>query len=194
MINLGIRSGRIFEIFRKKFRYLSKDFEINSRKMIYYSNDRLIRFCKINDSDLDFYFSNMKLDFAVIGSDFYFEKNLKFNYIKLDVFSCRLSLISNGFQKCNTNRICTKYKKIVSSLKEFKNFDLVKVHGSIETCLILNLCDYIIDIVGSGETIRANGLKEESTLKYIYSLLVINTNVSTYKLDSIKKALNVNKT
>ncbi|MGX7458759.1 hypothetical protein [Candidatus Vidania fulgoroideorum] len=191
MIRLGVKSGRIFEIFRKRFTYLSEDFKNVSRKMIFYIGSISLMILKINDSDLDFYFNSQSLDFAIIGSDFYFEKNLKFKYIKIDMFTCRLSLISSGLFNCKTNYICTKYKNIVSSFGCFNGFTIQKVFGSIETCLKIGLCDYIIDIVDTGKTLEANNLKEVYILKYIYSLLVMNSNVSLCKLYNIKTILHI---
>ncbi|MGX7589733.1 ATP phosphoribosyltransferase [Candidatus Vidania fulgoroideorum] len=191
MVSLGIRSGRIFEIFRKRFTFISKDFKSIDRKMVYYSDNGLLKILKINDSDLCYYFNNMSLDFAIIGSDFYYENNLKYRYLKVNVFKCRLSLISTGSFNCNTNRICTKYNNIISSLYCFSRFSIQKIYGSLEVCLCIGLCDYIVDIVDSGETLKANNLKEVLTLKYIYSILVMNTNISKYKLNIIKSTLHI---
>ncbi|MGX7585901.1 hypothetical protein ACWNYH_00385 [Candidatus Vidania fulgoroideorum] len=173
MIKIGIGSGRVFDAFKQKLQFLFKSIKYSKRSMVIPFKDKSVLLCKINCWDSAFYFRNKLLDFIVMGSDIYIENELKYKCLKLLIFNCKLSLISSK-NEIESNIILTKYVNTVKKHKNYNKFDIIKLNGSLETCLSLNVFKYAVDIVDTGKSIKENNLKEIKLLKPIYSLLLIN--------------------
>ncbi len=79
-------------------------------------------------------------------------------------------------------KIATKYPNVAK--KYFEKIGLqcsiLKLYGSIELAPVLNLSDFIVDIVESGKTLKENGLKEYDKISSVSSLLI--SNKASYKL------------
>jgi ATP phosphoribosyltransferase len=60
--------------------------------------------------------------------------------------------------------------------------DVIKLYGSMELAPLVGLGDYIVDVVDTGNTLRANGLEPLEEICKVSSRLIVN-----------KAALNVNK-
>jgi ATP phosphoribosyltransferase len=52
--------------------------------------------------------------------------------------------------------------------------DLIKLYGALELAPIMNLADLIVDIVDTGNTLRANGMEPLQSIATISSRLVVN--------------------
>ena len=73
-------------------------------------------------------------------------------------------------------RVATKY--IGTAREHFAakgvHVDLIKLYGSMELAPLVGLSDYIVDLVNTGKTLRANGLKEVELIAPISARLVVN--------------------
>ena len=83
-------------------------------------------------------------------------------------------------------RVATKYPNI--SKEHFANkgvqLDVIKLNGSMELAPSLNMCRRIVDLVSTGATLKANGLKEIEEIMKVQSKLIINR--SAFKTDNKK--------
>ena len=85
-------------------------------------------------------------------------------------------------------KVATKYVKCANNyfIKKKKQVDIIKLYGSMELAPILGLSDYIVDLVDSGETLKANGLKEIDLIFNVSAQLITNKASMKIKTKSIE--------
>lgn len=123
-------------------------------------------FVFMKGSDLIPYVAQGVLDVAITGSDILLESDQKLSELaELPFGVCRMSVCAKEplqFEGGRRVRIATKYpviaKRYFSELGV--DVDIVPLNGSVELAPLLGLADAIVDIVETGETLRANGLNE----------------------------------
>ncbi|MGX7582652.1 hypothetical protein ACWNX2_00380 [Candidatus Vidania fulgoroideorum] len=186
MLKIGIKSGRILKLLIQKYNthLLIK----NTRKLTLTNTNNTIKFIVINEKDIAFYFKTNTINYAIIGIDNYIENKMKYKYSKIQLFKCNLCLISNTTNTNKNNLICTKYTQLSKYI--LPTAKLKKINGAVESCLIHNLCSYIIDIVDTGATLTANKLTQIKILKSIYSILLFKQFKKDSKLKLLKNFFN----
>jgi len=123
-------------------------------------------FVFMKGSDLIPYVAQGVLDVAITGSDILLESDQELSELaELPFGVCRMSVCAKEplqFEGGRRVRIATKYpviaKRYFSELGV--DVDIVPLNGSVELAPLLGLADAIVDIVETGETLRANGLNE----------------------------------
>ena len=85
-----------------------------------------------------------------------------------------------------TARVATKYPRLARShfAARGRPVDIVTVSGSVEVAPLLDLAHWIVDLVDTGNTLRANGLVERETILTIGAVLVANRASQKLKLDA----------
>ena len=122
---------------------------------------------------------------GVVGNDVMQEFNYDDLYSPLDlgIGYCRLSLAepndlpdSENIETMSHIRVATKYPNLTSKYFAERGVqaECVKLNGAMELAPLLNLCPRIVDLVSTGDTLRANGLKEVDVITEITSRLVVN--------------------
>ena len=131
------------------------------------------------------YIDSGKVDIGIVGIDTLLEEDSDNHYRLKDLGISRCKLVvagKPGKKYFNNMKIATKYPN--AAKKYFEKIGLqcsiLKLYGSIELAPVLNLSDFIVDIVESGKTLKANGLKEFDKISSISSLLI--SNKVSYKL------------
>ena len=73
-------------------------------------------------------------------------------------------------------RVATKYVNVAKRYyaEQGRQADIIKHYGAMELAPIMNLCDEIVDIVDTGNTLRANGLEARDDICDISSRLIVN--------------------
>jgi len=188
MIRLAISKGRILQeglkILKKVGIVCSHD-PLNCRKLIIPTNDKNIEIVIIKATDVPLYIDSGKVDIGIVGIDTLLEEDTDNHYrIKdLGISLCKLVVAGKpGKKYFNNMKIATKYPN--TTKKYFEKIGLqcsiLKLYGSIELAPVLNLSDFIVDIVESGKTLKENGLKEYDKISNVSSLLI--SNKVSYKL------------
>jgi ATP phosphoribosyltransferase len=124
-------------------------------------------------------------DFGVAGKDVLLEHGGSGLYqpVDLDIARCRMSVaVAAGFDYANAVRqgarlrVATKYVETAREHFAAKgvHVDLIKLYGSMELAPLVGLADAIVDLVSSGNTLRANHLVEVEEIMQISSRLVVN--------------------
>ena len=122
---------------------------------------------------------------GVAGSDVLMEFDYPDLYAPLDlgIGHCRLSVAEPATlaqeddpQRWSHVRVATKYPEITRRYFAARGVtaECIKLNGAMELAPSLGLCQRIVDLVSSGATLRANGLKEVATIAQISSRLVVN--------------------
>ncbi len=182
MIRLAISKGRILHEGVKiltKIGIVCSVNPLNSRKLIIPTSDKNIEVVIIKATDVPLYIDSGKVDIGIVGIDTLLEEGTDNHYrLKdLEIAKCKLVVAGKPGKKFfNNMKIATKYPN--TTKKYFEKIGLqcsiLKLYGSIELAPVLNLSDFIVDIVESGKTLKENGLKEYDTISSISSLLISN--------------------
>jgi ATP phosphoribosyltransferase len=163
---------------------VSEDIE-KSRKLIFETNQSDVRVVLVRASDVPVYVQYGGADLGVAGLDSLIEHGGQGLYQPLDlkIARCRVSVaVRNGFdyalavKQGARLRIATKYPEIARNFFATTgvHVDMVKLYGSMELAPLTGMADAIVDLVSTGNTLRANDLVEVEPIMDISSRLVVN--------------------
>lgn len=122
------------------------------------------------------------IDVGIAGSDVVEERESDVLVpLELPFGKCRLSLAmpkenAVSVEEMDGFRIATKYPNLARKFFERNEVDVevIKLHGSIELAPKIGIADAIVDIVETGNTLRANGLVEVEKIMDVSALLLVN--------------------
>ncbi|MBR7800817.1 MULTISPECIES: ATP phosphoribosyltransferase [Undibacterium] len=202
-LTLALSKGRIFEetlpLLEAAGIHVTEDPE-KSRKLILATNDPDVRVIIVRASDVPTYVQYGAADFGVAGKDVLFEHGGAGLYqpIDLGIAKCRMSVaVSVGFDYATAVRqgarlrVATKYTETARQHFASKgvHIDLIKLYGSMELAPLVGLSDVIVDLVSTGNTLRANNLVEVEEIMDISSRLVVNQAALKLKRERLQPIL-----
>ena len=188
MITIALSKGRIFEettplLAAAGIRAL-EDPE-SSRKLILETNREDVRLIIVRASDVPTYVQYGAADMGVAGKDVLNEHGGGglYQLLDLNIARCRMMVaVRDDFdyeaavQHGARLRVATKY--LLTAREHFASkgvhVDLIKLYGSMELAPLVGLSDAIVDVVSSGNTLKANHLKAVEEIAQISSRLVVN--------------------
>ena len=188
MITLALSKGRIFDetlpLLKAAGIEVLEDPE-TSRKLILPTNQAEVRVVLVRASDVPTYVEYGGADLGVAGKDSLIEHGGQglFRPLDLQIAKCRVSVaVRNGFdyQEAVTQgsrlKVATKYTSIARDFFSAKgvHVDMIKLYGSMELAPLTGLADAIVDLVSTGNTLKANDLVEVEHIMDISSHLVVN--------------------
>jgi len=151
-----------------------------SRKLILDTNRPDVKLVIVRASDVPTYVEYGAADLGVAGKDVLMEHGGEGLYEPLDLEIARCRLMVAGpaghSEGSGRMRIATKF---VNSTRRYyaeqgKQVELIKLYGSMELAPLVGLADRIVDLVDTGNTLRANGLEPLEHIADISSRLVVN--------------------
>jgi ATP phosphoribosyltransferase len=188
MITLALSKGRIFDDILPLLR--SAGIEVlddpeKSRKLILDTNQPNLRVVLVRATDVPTYVQYGGADIGVTGKDTLIEHGGQGLYQPLDlqIAKCRMSVaVRAGFdyeaavKQGSRLKVATKFVSIARDFFATKgvHVDLIKLYGSMELAPLTGLADAIVDLVSSGNTLKANHLVEVERIMDISSHLVVN--------------------
>ena len=187
-ITIALSKGRIYDetvpLLAAAGISVSEDIE-KSRKLIFETNKSDVRVVLVRASDVPVYVQYGGADLGVAGLDSLIEHGAQGLYQPLDlkIARCRVSVaVRNGFdyalavKQGARLRIATKYPEIARNFFATKgvHVDMVKLYGSMELAPLTGMADAIVDLVSTGNTLKANDLVEVEPIMDISSRLVVN--------------------
>ncbi len=182
-ITIALSKGRIFKEtlpLLKAAGIEPKDDPETSRKLILDTNRDEVKLVIIRATDVPTYVQFGAADVGVAGKDVLLEHGGDGLYEPLDLNIARCKMMVAGIKGQPTPqgrlRIATKY---VNSARQYyaqqgKQVEIIKLYGSMELAPIVGLADYIVDLVDTGNTLKANGLEPLEHMMDISSRLVVN--------------------
>ncbi len=171
--------------------------DFNSRKLIFDDPNNKVRFLMIRNMDVPTYVEHGACDLGVVGKDILLEMNPDlYEFKDLKFGFCRLCVAAkeNGITSYTHDmRVATKFVNITKNFFASKGIlvETVKLYGSIEIAPLLNLSDFIVDLVSTGETLRKNGLSVVETIMESTARLVANKNLAKCKYNRIKEIIGI---
>lgn len=188
MITLALSKGRIFDetlpLLEAAGIKVLEDPE-KSRKLILATNRPDVRVVLVRATDVPTYVQYGGADIGVTGKDTLIEHGGQGLYQPLDlqIAKCRMSVaVRAGFdyeaavKQGSRLKVATKFVSIARDFFATKgvHVDLIKLYGSMELAPLTGLADAIVDLVSSGNTLKANHLVEVERIMDISSHLVVN--------------------
>ena len=180
-IILALPKGRILEeaaaVFARAGYDLAPVLE-NTRKLVIECGQ--IRVLVLRNSDVPTYVAHGAADVGVVGSDVLDEEGRDlYEPLDLAIGRCRMIVaqkVDVATSELAHLRIATKYPRITKAYLAKKGItaEVIKLSGAIELGPLTGLCDRIVDITQTGETLRQNGLVEIDTICEVSSKLVVN--------------------
>ena len=202
-ITIALSKGRIYDetvpLLAAAGISVTEDIE-KSRKLIFETNQSHVRVVLVRASDVPVYVQYGGADLGVAGLDSLIEHGAQGLYQPLDlkIARCRVSVaVRNGFdyalavKQGARLRIATKYPEIARNFFATKgvHVDMVKLYGSMELAPLTGMADAIVDLVSTGNTLRANDLVEVEPIMEISSRLVVNQAALKLKQAPLRKII-----
>ncbi len=202
-ITIALSKGRIFEDtapLLKAAGIEALDDPEASRKLILSTNRANVRLVIVRASDVPTYVQYGAADLGIAGKDVLLEHGGAGLYQPLDlnIARCRMMVAApDGFDYDSAVRqgarlrIATKYVQTAREHFAAKgvHVDLIKLYGSMELAPLVGLADAIVDLVSSGNTLKANNLKAVEEIMPISSRLIINQAALKLKRETIQPIL-----
>ena len=152
----------------------------SSRKLILATNRDDVRLIIVRASDVPTYVQYGGADLGVAGKDVLMEHGGEGLYEPLDLRIARCKLMVAGpveeSPPGGRMRVATKFVR--STRRHFarqgQQVEIIKLYGSMELAPLVGLADRIVDVVDTGNTLRANGLEPKEHIADISSRLIVN--------------------
>ena len=164
-----------------------------SRKLLFDTNSDGIRLLILRGSDVPTYVQFGAADIGVAGKDTLLEHGAEGLYEPLDLGIARCQLMTAGVVGVQTKegriRVATKYVKIARRFyaEQGRQVDIIKLYGAMELAPIMSLADEIVDIVDTGNTLKANGLEAREAIADVSSRLIANKAAMKMKHQAIQQ-------
>ena len=164
----------------------------NSRKLVFSTNQPDIKLVLIRSADVPTYVQYGAADIGIAGKDVLLEHGGEGLYERVDLKIAPCRLMTAGFADRPAPRgrlkVATKYPEITRRyfLQKGQQVELIKLYGSMELAPIVGLADLIVDLVNTGNTLRANGLVPLDHIMDISSRLIVNRASLKMKNQTVK--------
>ena len=188
MITLALSRGRIYDQsapLLKRAGIVARDDPERSRKLVLRTNRADVRLIIVRATDVQTYVQYGAADLGVAGKDVLDENGGEGLYQPLDlgIARCRMVVaVPAGFdyrravRQGARLRVATKYVQTAREHFAAKgvHVDLIKLYGSMELAPLTGLADAIVDLVDTGNTLRANRLKAVEEIAPVSARLIVN--------------------
>src|SRR5499427_925203 len=202
-ISIALSKGRIFDetaplLARAGIR--PRQDPEHSRRLIIGTNKRDVRLIVVRASDTPTYVQHGGADLGIAGRDVLVEHGGEGLYQPLDlgIAACRMMVaVRKGFDYASAVQqgarlsVATKYIRTAREHFAVKgvHVDLIKLYGSMELAPLVGLADAIVDLVSSGNTLKANNLKAVEEIMPISARLVVNPAALKLKRESVRPVI-----
>jgi ATP phosphoribosyltransferase len=203
MITIALSKGRIFDetlpLLAAAGIRPSADPE-SSRELIIATNRADVRVVIVRASDVPTYVQYGAADLGIAGKDILYEHGGDGLYQPLDlrIARCRMMVAvpeafdyEGAVRQGARLRVATKYVRYAREHFSGKgvHVDLIKLYGSMELAPLTGLADVIVDVVSSGNTLRANKLRAVEEIAQISSRLIVNQASLKLKRDELQPVI-----
>jgi len=198
IITIALSKGRIYKEtmpLLKAAGITPKDDPEKSRKLILDTNRDDVKLVVIRATDVPTYVQYGAADIGVAGKDVLLEHGAEGLYepVDLKIACCKLMTAGPVDYKPSNGRLRVA-TKFVNVTKEYfasigQQVEVIKLYGSMELGPIVGLSDLIVDVVDTGNTLKANGLKPMDKIADISSRLIVNKASMKMKHDRLQQII-----
>ncbi len=183
MLTIAISKGRIYDEAMPLLASVGVRPTVDpekSRKLILPTSRHDVQLLVIRAADVPTYVEYGAADFGIAGKDVLVEYGADGLYEPLDlgIAKCRLMTADRLGSSLEGRRVrvATKYVKTAQRYFADKGVqvEIIKLYGSMELAPLVGLADCIVDLVDTGNTLRANGMEPRELIMNVSSRLVVN--------------------
>lgn len=167
----------------------------NSRKLIFDTSLDNVRLMVMRGSDVPTYVEFGSADLGVVGRDLLLEFGSDGFYEPLDLKIARCRMMTAAPRGATVDqgrvRVATKFVNVTKRFfaEQGRQVDVIKLNGALELSPSMGLADIIVDIVDSGNTLKANGLEPLDLIAQISSRVIVNKAAFKIKNRAIREVL-----
>ncbi len=185
LLTLALPKGRLLDDALGLLRQLGVEgIDPDSRKLIFTDAARDLRVLLLKPADIPAYVLYGAADLGIVGKDILLEQepdvyeplDLGFGVCRLVVAEPRELWERDDPAKWSWVRVATKYPRLTEEY--FSNrgvqVEIVRLDGSIELAPLVGLAERVVDLVQTGETLRANGLVEVAEITRSTARVIVN--------------------
>lgn len=192
------KSGRLYEDSIKILKECGIDLSNGLNKLRTEAFNFPLEVLFLRDDDIPQYIEDRVADAGIVGENIVYETNKKVRVLeKMGFGKCRLSIAVpknaeyKSVKELGGKKIATSYPVILRKYLKKKRVEakLEEVSGSVEIAPSVGLADAICDLVSSGSTLFANGLKEVETVMKSEAVFISGTKPDKEKSAILKKLL-----
>lgn len=185
MLTIALSKGKLLEPTLKLFAragYTCNGLSLDSRRLVFRCPERDATLLIVRPSDVPTYVEYGVADAGVVGKDMLLEQNRDvYEPMDLKFGACRIAVAALRGQELRERlsskiRVATKYPNITERYFNGKGVpvEIIKLYGSIELAPIVGLADRIVDLVSTGNTLKAHDLVETETITESTARLIVN--------------------
>ncbi len=198
MLTIAVSKGRIYEDalpLLAEAGIVPTDDPKTCRKLILSTTRPDVQLVIIRATDVPTFVEYGAADLGIAGKDVLIEHGAESLYEPLDlnIACCRLMTAAHkdAPKLSGRIRVATKYVKIAQSYFASQGIqaEIIKLYGSMELAPLVGLADCIVDLVDTGNTLRANDLEPRELIMNISSRLVVNKAAMKMKHEAISALL-----
>ena len=197
-LSLALPKGRLMEDVSEFFKTKGLNFSFDNRKLVSYDESGRLKIFLVKNSDLPTYVNHGIAGLGICGSDVLYESGYKFFNLMTFEFGGTSMCIAGmkGHKREDDERklsVATKFTKFTSDYfhKQGIPVEIIKLNGSVELAPVLGLTPYIVDLVETGTTLKANNLEVLEKLEDIKVHLIVNPAYYKLHYKSIKKIVSL---
>lgn len=198
MLTIAVSKGRIFQealpLLAAAGIVPAEDPKI-SRKLILPTSRAEIQLVIIRATDVPTFVEYGAADLGIAGKDVLLEHGAAGLYEPLDlgISRCRLMIAAPIGKELGNGRLRVATKYVKTAQQYFaglgRQVEIIKLYGSMELAPLVGLADCIVDLVDTGNTLKANGLAPLELIMDISSRLVVNKAAMKMKHAAIEELL-----
>lgn len=195
-LTLALPKGRLEERVREYFDACGVSFEFRDRELVTHDAEGALRVILVKNSDLPVYVNNGIAGLGVCGYDVIYESGYDFYQLKEFEFgSTKMCLAARRDfdRESHTGelRVASKFTRFTRDLFHKRGIpvDVIRLAGSVELAPVLGLAPYIVDLVETGSTLRANNLTVVEELATIRVYLIANPGYYKFHHERIESFL-----
>ncbi|GKS57358.1 ATP phosphoribosyltransferase [Nitrospira sp.] len=162
--------------------YPTEGLKEETRRLVFGYPEKGVTFLIVRPSDVPTYVEYGAADAGVVGKDVLMEQHVDvYEPVDLHVGACRISVAALkgreiGSRLSSKVRVATKYPRITERYFNQQGIpvEIIKLYGSIELAPVTGLADRIVDLVETGNTLKAHDLSEVEVIAYSTARLIVN--------------------
>lgn len=197
-LTIAVSKGRILSEaipLLKRLDIVPEEDPEKSRKLVLKTSRPDLKIIIVRAADVPTYVEHGAADLGIAGKDVLMEYtgNGVYEPLDLQIALCKLVLAGPKGKRKNNGRlrVATKYVKTTREYfaRNGKQVEIIRLYGSMELAPLLGLADQIVDLVDTGNTLKANGLVPIDIIAEISSRIIVNKAAMKMKYRLIKPLL-----
>ena len=194
-VNIALPKGRLGQKVYRAFEeagYAAPGVMEETRQLLFENEEKGVCFFWVKASDVAIYVERGAADIGVVGKDILLETGANvYELLDMQLGACRMMVAAPEGFRDNTEqtlKVATSFPNIARRYyhQKSRDIDIIRLNGSIELAPLLGLADVIVDLVETGNTLKANGLEPREEIVSVSARLIANKASFKFKSDSIR--------